>query len=120
MQFRLNMSHTQRGEAMKKKLNSRGGFSLLEVVICIAAVGILTVGTSAAFGSAGRMSRMADNRLREQLAVRNAAETVMAKGYNGTDAICGLTPTATDHGAYYELTFTSGNAAVTTSARKIP
>lgn len=69
---------------MKRKHN--GGYSLIEVLIAMAVLGIITVPTTSALLTAHRMNVKAEQMLEAQLEVSSAVESLMATGIaSGTD-----------------------------------
>lgn len=63
---------------MKRKHN--GGYSLIEVLIAMAVLGIITIPTTSALLTAHRMNVKAEQMLEAQLDVSSAVETLMAEG----------------------------------------
>jgi len=63
---------------MKRKHN--GGYSLIEVLIAMAVLGIVTVPTTSALLTAHRMNVKAEQMLEAQLEVSSVVEELMAKG----------------------------------------
>lgn len=63
---------------MKRKHN--GGYSLIEVLIAMAVLGIITVPTTSALLTAHRMNVKAEQMLEAQLEVSSAVESLMATG----------------------------------------
>lgn len=63
-------------------MKKTAGYALLEVVLCIAISTIIITGTAVAFGNASRMNALAREKLHAEIAVQNAAETVLAEGYS--------------------------------------
>lgn len=67
---------------MKRKHN--GGFSLIEVLVAMAVLGIVTIPTTSALLTAHRMNVKAEQMLEAQLDVSSAVETLMATGLDKT------------------------------------
>lgn len=65
---------------MKRKHN--GGFSLIEVLVAMAVLGIVTIPTTSALLTAHRMNVKAEQMLEAQLDVSSAVEELMADGAN--------------------------------------
>lgn len=63
---------------MKKKNN--GGYSLVEILIAIAVLGIVTIPATTSLLTAHRVNVQAEKMLTAQLQVSSAVETLMAKG----------------------------------------
>lgn len=68
---------------MKRKHN--GGFSLIEVLVAMAVLGIVTIPTTSALLTAHRMNVKAEQMLEAQLDVSSAVEALMAKGIVGSN-----------------------------------
>lgn len=119
---------------MKKKNN--GGYSLVEILIAIAVLGIVTIPATTSLLTAHRVNVQAEKMLTAQLQVSSAVETLMATGIdkvyaNEEVADCpGVkvkTAKATEDGTgtelpYYNVTVTStevGSVSVTTHIRAV-
>lgn len=77
----FSRDHREKEETtMKRKHN--GGYSLIEVLIAIAVLGIVTVPATSALITAHRVNVQAENMLTAQLEVSSAVETLMAEGIN--------------------------------------
>lgn len=63
---------------MKRK--SEAGFSLVEVLVAIALLGIVVIPTCSALVMSFRMNAKTDEMMQAQLAVSSAVETLMAEG----------------------------------------
>lgn len=63
---------------MKSKFN--GGYSLIEILIAMAVLGIVMIPATSALLTAHRMNAKAEAMLQAQLQVSSAVETLMAKG----------------------------------------
>lgn len=120
---------------MKRKHN--GGYSLIEVLIAMAVLGIVTIPTTSALLTAHRMNVKADAMLQAQLQVSSAVEVMMAEGIKtaniGNDAAAGtdqkyklpddieataVVNTNTDPtDLYYQVTVSSGDVQVVTYIR---
>lgn len=122
---------------MKKKHN--GGYSLIEILIAIAVLGIVTIPATSSLLTAHRVNVQAEKMLTAQLQVSSAVETLMAEGIvNGKDykdnAAKAAYPNveidaikATESGGtelpYYNVTVTSteeDSVFVTTHIRAVP
>ena len=68
---------------MRQKHN--GGFSLIEVLVGIALLGVFVVPTCAGLVMSHRMNAKADALLKAQLAVSSAVEIMMAEGISDED-----------------------------------
>lgn len=69
---------------MKKKKN--GGYSLIEILIAIAVLGIVTIPATTSLLTSHRVNTKAEKMLTAQLEVSSAVETLMAEGIiNGKD-----------------------------------
>ena len=67
----------------QKKRKRSGGYSLVEVVVAIAILGIIAVPIGTALTTAVRINTRADQTMRAQLAVSAVVERLMAEGYDG-------------------------------------
>lgn len=65
---------------MKKKRKGQGGFSLLEVIVSIALLGLLLVPISSGLLLSFRINAKSNDILQARLAVSSAVETLMAEG----------------------------------------
>ena len=99
---------------MKRKHN--GGYSLIEVLIAMAVLGIITVPTTSALLTAHRMNVKAEQMLEAQLEVSSVVEELMAKGIsrgknaNDTFVIDDVTVTIKEKKAtYYKVTVEKNN-----------
>ena len=108
---------------MKRKHN--GGYSLIEVLIAMAVLGIVTIPTTSALLTAHRMNVKAESMLQEQLEVSSAIESMMAEGIktakigsNGEgyelpeDIDATAVVQAVGGSLYYEVTVTSGDVQI--------
>ena len=113
---------------MKRKHN--GGYSLIEVLIAMAVLGIITIPTTSALLTAHRMNVKAENMMVAQLNVSSAIETLMAEGisaeYEKNTTKCeGVEITAKLDPAksyYYNVTVTSTedeSVSITTQVRAV-
>ena len=107
---------------MKNKHNA--GFSLIEVLVAIALLGIIVVPTCSGLLLSIRMNAKTEELMQSQLAVSSAVETLMAEGITtkGTDTSrfddVTLKTTKVSGKPYYEVTVESGSVAVTTYIRE--
>lgn len=111
---------------MKRKHN--GGYSLIEVLIAMAVLGIITVPTTSALLTAHRMNVKAEQMLEAQLDVSSAVETLMATGVvnnhdYGTEQVDVTVETVDGVVSYYKVTVKSNvndmeDVSVTTYIRK--
>ena len=112
---------------MNRKHN--GGYSLVEVLIAMAVLGIMTIPTTSALLTAHRMNVKADSMLQDQLEVSSAIEIMMAEGIKGTkidptskgyelpenvDAAAVVKAVPGSNGLYYEVIVTSGDVQIKT------
>ena len=109
---------------MKPKNN--GGFSLIDVLVAIALLGILVVPTCTSLLFSVRMNNRAEEILQAQLAVSSAVETLMAEGIGGLSedyshlSDVEVTVEKTDEVTFYKVTVTSteiDSVSVTTHIR---
>ncbi|MCD8375054.1 MAG: prepilin-type N-terminal cleavage/methylation domain-containing protein [Oscillospiraceae bacterium] len=70
---------------MRKFLKSGAGFSLIEVVVAIAILGLVTVPVCGLMVQSHRMNARSEALLQAELAVSNKVETLMASGVSGGD-----------------------------------
>lgn len=118
---------------MKKKNN--GGYSLIEILIAIAVLGIVTIPATTSLLTAHRVNVQAEKMLTAQLQVSSAVETLLAEGivdsedYAEEETTFKVTITkeqAQDGETllpYYNVTVTStevDSVSVTTQIRAIP
>ena len=113
---------------MKRKHN--GGYSLIEVLIAMAVLGIITVPTTSALLTAHRMNVKAEQMLEAQLDVSSAVESLMATGVNkatnyDTELVNIEVEDVSGVTAYYKVTVNSQienvkDVSVTTYIRKAP
>lgn len=80
---------------MKRK--SEAGFSLVEVLVAIALLGIVVIPTCSALVMSFRMNAKTDEMMQAQLAVSSAVETLMAEGITKADPEYDLVPDKDDH-----------------------
>ena len=119
----FSRDHREKEETtMKRKHN--GGYSLIEVLIAIAVLGIVTVPATSALITAHRVNVQAENMLTAQLEVSSKVEELMATGVNKTtdydtqtvvvavEDVVGIT-------SYYKVTVKSEDVSVTTHIRAI-
>ena len=101
-------------------MKKTAGYALLEVVVSIAISAIIITGTAVAFEHAARFNAKAREKLGAEIAVQNAAEIVLAEGYQDDLDIDGvdLEATSPDGTNYYEVTITSGDVSLTINAGK--
>lgn len=66
----------------KQKHNQTEGFSLVEVMVSIAILGLVAVPMLTGLLFSFRLNQRSDEKLQAQLAVSNAVETIMAEGFN--------------------------------------
>ena len=111
----------------KQKYNRTEGFSLIEAVVAITILGIIAVPMLTSLLKSYQLNLRSDERMQAQLAVSSAVETIMAEGYDATDAyedrFPGVTVTYVGvSGAAHEFTVKSTaeeDIFVTTFARPI-
>lgn len=105
------------------KINSRSGFSLLEIVISIAVSGIVITGTVVGLATAARVNAHAKQDLADQVAVQSVVEKLLANGYEGSGSTtypeATVTPENTEHPSYYEVTVTRGDISITTKVKNV-
>lgn len=97
---------------MKQKHN--GGYSLIEILIAIAVLGIVTIPATSSLLTAHRVNVQAEKMLTAQLQVSSAVETLMAEGIEDD---CTVASTISmdgvnvqikeDHTTYYKVMVTS-------------
>lgn len=123
---------------MKQKHN--GGYSLIEILIAIAVLGIVTIPVTSSLLTAHRVNTKAEKMLTAQLQVSSAVETLMAEGivigknYADTEAeeeypnVVIVANRATESGTdlpYYNVTVKSNDpdlasVSVSTHIRAVP
>lgn len=127
---------------MKRKHN--GGYSLIEILIAIAVLGIVTIPATTSLLTAHRVNVQAEKMLTAQLQVSSAVETLMAvgivdnkiditvapeegcypyKGLMGFDAVAMVKQNTHPEKLYYEVTVRSTeveSVSVTTHIRAVP
>lgn len=121
------------------KRNHNGGYSLIEILIAIAVLGIVTIPATTSLLTAHRVNVKAEKMLTAQLQVSSAVETLMATGIkNGEnfdtleaelnveipDPTKATDPTTREELPYYNVTVTSNiegleSVTVTTYIRAI-
>ncbi len=117
-------------------MKKTAGYSLLEIVVCIALVALIVVGTAAAFATASRLNAKARGRLHEEIAVQSAAEIALAEGISASSLTSSGGKTVgeieiapsdkvsfevkTDAGSYFEIELTRGETAISLRAKKVP
>lgn len=69
---------------MREFLKSGAGFSLIEVVVAIAILGLVTVPVCGLMVQSHRMNARSEALLQAELAVSNKVETLMATGFDST------------------------------------
>lgn len=103
---------------MKRK--SEAGFSLVEVLVAIALLGIVVIPTCSALVMSFRMNAKTDEMMQAQLAVSSAVETLMAEGIEfdsgenpvvnvGEERFPDVTIVLKSKGSYYSVVVTSKN-----------
>lgn len=100
---------------MKRK--SEAGFSLVEVLVAIALLGIVVIPTCSALVMSFRMNAKTDEMMQAQLAVSSAVETLMAEGIEfdsgennvGEERFPDVTIVLESKGSYYSVVVTSKN-----------
>lgn len=103
---------------MKQKHNE--GFSLVEVLVAMAILATILIGTGGALMTSYRINNKTDQLMQAQLAVSSKVEELMAKGAKAADegTVDNVTVTLSDKGNYYEVVVSSGDVSVTTNIRK--
>lgn len=112
---------------MKQKKRATGGYSLIEVIITIAFVGIFSLGAYASINTSIAMNGRTQAMLEAEMRVKDAVETLMARGLtpgdiqaddtvNGFSSVSVVTVVPSifpdkDSAAYYTVTFSSEYAA---------
>lgn len=108
------------------KRAKKGGFSLVEVIVAIAVLGLVTAPVCAGLVMAFRINAKADQLMQEQLAASTKVEELMASGCDGSGSINsnvnGLAVTvnvgsAENDGDAYPVTVTCGDVEITTFIR---
>lgn len=109
---------------MKNKHNA--GFSLIEVLIAIALLGIIVVPTCSSLVMSFRLNAAADSMLQSQLAVSSAVETLMAEGISEANGQFDRFPDVSvetekdPDKPYYTVKVASGDVSVETHIRAVP
>lgn len=100
------------------------GFSLVEILVAIAILGVITVPMLAGMTAAIRVNNTAEKMMRAQLAVSSTVETLMATGISAQmneTAPNGVTIHAdkeNQEDPYYKVTVSCGGVEVTTYIRE--
>jgi len=110
----------------KQNDNRTEGFSLIEVVVSIAILGIVVVPMLSGLLFSFQLNHRSDERLQAQLAVSNAVETIMAEGFDPSAeyvprfpdvAIVAEAKPDESNPVYYELKVSCGDIVVDTCVR---
>ena len=102
------------------------GFSLVEILVAIAILGVITVPMLAGMTAAIRVNNTAEKMMRAQLAVSSTVETLMATGVDASTGspVEGVVVTVKEvtindkKQPYYEVTVSCGGVEVTTYIRE--
>lgn len=111
-----------------KRSNRRrnAGFSLIEIVVSIAVLGLAAVPACSGLVMAHRINAKSEALMEDRLAVTQAVETLMASGITAQTDGTALKPqlgvdititTPSEGGAYYQVTVTRGDVSVSTYIR---
>lgn len=112
----------------RNKRARRAGFSLIEVVVSIAILGLVTVPICSSFVLAHRINAKSQQLMLDRLAVAGAAEELMANGidwealaWSGDECVYnGIELTRQSDGGGYTVTVTRGDVSVETWVRELP
>lgn len=101
---------------MKRKPNRKknAGFSLIEIVVAIAVLGLVTVPACSGLVLAHRINAKSEALMEDRLAVTQAVETLMASGITST-AETDWAALASQLGVKIEISYSSAYSEVTVS-----